>query len=366
MRKFMESVSRLQKPVLFFSHKEELDEISWPTVTLTNFDSAAMGGRFVYECEVDTANIQVEGQSVIAPTEAVSVLHVYDTHCPDELIEAEIVRTLREFRPEPGAHVALVTGKLARTGLARVMKAIAPEDFTYELRVLDIAVAAWLTTEKIADEFGDISGIDLVMLPGKVQGDEDELGTALGVPVIRGPACYSELPSFLEASGVEIEATGNLKPKITLFGNEAVEFGKMLAGTYEVPFVDAEKVVMSDADEGDETAILAMQYVERGEEIPHYLMAEIVRSRLIMPDVVNGFVLVNYPRIPRDAEWLVDMKIKPDAWVNLVSEYSTATDIVEYYRDYPGFISINVDEKDAASDLYTKLEEMFQACVIAD
>ena len=368
MRHLIESASRLSRPVLFFGSNINDIELLEGDISLSTFDEATFRGRYVFECSVDANDITVvrDEHRIVTDAANVTVHHCYDTHCPDDLIESHIVRTLREFKPEPGTHVVLVTGKLAKAGLERVLKALDTEDFTYEIRVMDIAVAAWLTVEQIAEGIGNLEGTGVVMIPGKVQGDEDSLSEMLGVNVLRGPDCYSELPSFLEQSGVELETTGNVKPRIVLFGSEAKQYGDMLSSTYEIPLIDANQVVIQDASEGDETAQLAKKYLDQGEEIPHYLMAEVIRARMIMSDVANGFVMINYPTTPRDAEWLADMKIKPDAYVNLVSEMSSASEVVEHYRDFPGFIGIDVEADDAASILYTKLEEMFQTCIVSE
>lgn len=88
-----------------------------------------------------------------------------------------------------------VTGKLAADALATTLEQMRP-DFEYELEVLNIAVAALMTTDWIARKLTDLRGCAQVMIPGWCQGELSVIEERLGVPVIRGPKDLKDLPLF--------------------------------------------------------------------------------------------------------------------------------------------------------------------------
>ena len=88
-----------------------------------------------------------------------------------------------------------VTGKLAADALMPTLERMAP-DFTYEVGVLNISVAALMDTRWIARHLSDARGCDQVMIPGGCTGDPTLIEERLGVPVIRGPKDLKDLPVF--------------------------------------------------------------------------------------------------------------------------------------------------------------------------
>ena len=87
-----------------------------------------------------------------------------------------------------------VTGKLAEPALRRVLNAIDP---AYEIAVLNITVAALLTTDWIGRHLTPDAGIRRVLLPGLCRGDLTPLAERWGMKVERGPADLRDLPEFL-------------------------------------------------------------------------------------------------------------------------------------------------------------------------
>lgn len=87
-----------------------------------------------------------------------------------------------------------VTGKLAEPALRKVLSTI---DSAYEVAVLNITVAALLTTEWISRHLTPNSGIQRVLLPGLCRGDLTSLSERWGIKVERGPADLRDLPEFL-------------------------------------------------------------------------------------------------------------------------------------------------------------------------
>ncbi|HEX5633902.1 MAG TPA: DUF6513 domain-containing protein [Gemmatimonadales bacterium] len=98
--------------------------------------------------------------------------------------------------PERGAalnHVLFVTGRLAEPALRRTL-AEHELPFRADVAVLGITVAALMTTEWIGRRLEVPAGVDLVMLPGLVEGDLDALAAQLGVRVERGPKDLRDIP----------------------------------------------------------------------------------------------------------------------------------------------------------------------------
>ena len=88
-----------------------------------------------------------------------------------------------------------VTGKLAADALIPTIKKMEP-DFTYEVAVLNISVAALMDTQWIARHLSNARGFDQVMIPGDCKGDLSIIEDCLGVPAIRGPKDLKDLPVF--------------------------------------------------------------------------------------------------------------------------------------------------------------------------
>ena len=213
----------------------------------------------------------------------------------------------QEFKPEVNSHVVFVTGKLAEDGLSRMMKAINPKYFTYEIKVLDIEVAAWLNDEFIIQNLALPDETSLIIIPGKTMGSEETIQKHFNVSVVRGPNCYSELPTFFEEQGLEISVDTIPRPKIVVFNDE--EMALYLSKNYEIPLIDFNKVV----DKLCPDSALGKAAMEK--PIKHNVKAEIIRSRLIEPDTKNGWVMINYPENERDAKWLSEIS-SVDAFVS--------------------------------------------------
>lgn len=389
MRQHIDSIAFLNgfRGIFFHGSPDDLVIDQENGTLFTDQYAAGRQGRNVYECriilerplrvrEMDgiphdlVSMLHAEGydgyiletdkgrQIVVIDPDAVEVLQAHEMAC-DEVLDEDGEDILREFRPEAGQHIVMVTGKLAQTGLRRVLEALGPDDFTYEIRAFDIAVAAWISTDLIRDTIGDLDEADLLLIPGKVTGDEQELARALSRTVLRGPNCYSELPTFFERQGIEqVEPDGIVKPKIIMLGSAAVPYGGELAKTYEIPHLTIAALLSQD----DPVAEMARDAQAKGEEIKHNWLAEIVRARLMEPDCRNGFMLDGYPRILRDTQWLVDMNVHADAII-LMGRPEDA-EVADFYRDQPGFMEIDMsDPANVRSDLYTRVEAMLQQCV---
>jgi len=119
-----------------------------------------------------------------------------------------------------------VTGKLAEPALRRVLADLAPRvGFDHDVAVLNITVAALLTTDWVARHLPrDIAATGLI-LPGLCRGDVEEVTKAAGVPAVLGPKDLRDLPDYFGSSGpppdygrfdIQLLAEINHCPKLSL------------------------------------------------------------------------------------------------------------------------------------------------------
>lgn len=265
---------------------------------------------------------------------------------------------LNEFRPS-GHHVLLVTGVLAEVGLRRMMEAIDPQDFTYDIKTTSKQVAAWLTTADLEQELGEVSDYSLIIIPGQTKGDEYELERHLGVRVVKGPACYSSLPDFFEEQG--FEPVGDIPRPQIVITEPGDEVGRFLAKTYEIPYLDMDDMIEKESKE-DGPLGKELRSAER--PLRHNLLAEIVRARVSLPDARNGWVLAGYPTTVRDIQWLDDMDKRPDVYVAVVPE-GESTPVLDHYRKEDNVIEIDpvLDLQDIKEQAIVRVETLMQTCV---
>ena len=72
-------------------------------------------------------------------------------------------------------NILFITGKLAEKGLKTVLDGIEEKKFKYEIKNLNVNVAALLTTDMIERRIGDVSQFDEIIIPGRVRGDIERL-----------------------------------------------------------------------------------------------------------------------------------------------------------------------------------------------
>ena len=105
-----------------------------------------------------------------------------------------------------------VTGNLAAYSLIHTLQKMEP-DFEYEVAVLDISVAALMTTHWIAQHLHNARGCNQVMIPGPCQGDLSLIQERVGVAVTRGPNDLKDLPLFFGRER-NLEGYGEYRVKI--------------------------------------------------------------------------------------------------------------------------------------------------------
>ena len=68
-------------------------------------------------------------------------------------------------------NILFLTGKLAQKRLERILKEMAPTEFTYEIRNIGVSVAALMTAQMINRRIKDLEQIDRIIVPGLCRGD---------------------------------------------------------------------------------------------------------------------------------------------------------------------------------------------------
>ncbi|MCG8360888.1 MAG: DUF6513 domain-containing protein, partial [Kiloniellales bacterium] len=94
-----------------------------------------------------------------------------------------------------------LTGRLAKQRLEKLLAAMAPADFTYEVRDVGVKVAALMTGDLIRRRLATPLEADRAILPGRYRGALEDLSAHFGLPFERGPEELSDLPAFLGRKG---------------------------------------------------------------------------------------------------------------------------------------------------------------------
>jgi dihydropteroate synthase len=95
-----------------------------------------------------------------------------------------------------------VTGRLAEPAVRAVVSGL---DIDHQIAVMNISVAALMTTRWIARRLEIPEGVDNIVIPGLCEGDVDRLQQATGVPVRKGPADIRALPEWYGREAVRAE-----------------------------------------------------------------------------------------------------------------------------------------------------------------
>ena len=95
-----------------------------------------------------------------------------------------------------------VTGRLAEPAVRAVVSGL---DLDHQIAVMNISVAALMTTRWIARRLEVPEGVENIVIPGLCEGDVDTLQQATGLPVRKGPADIRALPEWYGRETVRAE-----------------------------------------------------------------------------------------------------------------------------------------------------------------
>jgi hypothetical protein len=89
--------------------------------------------------------------------------------------------------------------------LGKVLAAMQPTPFTFEVRDIGVKVASLMTPDIIRRRLPQPLQADRVILPGRSRGDLDALAQEFGVPFSRGPDDLKDLPEFFGRQGKPVD-----------------------------------------------------------------------------------------------------------------------------------------------------------------
>jgi len=98
-------------------------------------------------------------------------------------------------------HILFLTGRLAKPRVAKVLAAMQPADFTYDVQDVGVKVAALMTGDLIRRRLPAPVTADRIMLPGRCRADLAALSSHYGILVLRGPDDVKDLPEFFGQKG---------------------------------------------------------------------------------------------------------------------------------------------------------------------
>ena len=126
------------------------------------------------------------------------------------------------------ADTLFVTGRLAEPALRSVVSDL---DLDHQVAVMNISVAALMTTRWIARRLKVPAGVDNIVIPGLCEGDVDTLQEATGLPVRKGPADVRSLPEWYGREAIRAAARAPRRARVRRDQRRAVA----LAGAGDRP-----------------------------------------------------------------------------------------------------------------------------------
>ena len=100
------------------------------------------------------------------------------------------------------ADTLFVTGRLAEPALRNIASEL---EIDHQIAVMNISVAALMTTRWIARRLEVPEGVDNIVIPGLCEGEVDALQQATGLPVRKGPADVRALPEWYGREAIRAE-----------------------------------------------------------------------------------------------------------------------------------------------------------------
>jgi dihydropteroate synthase-like protein len=100
------------------------------------------------------------------------------------------------------ADTLYITGRLAEPAVSAVLTELG---IAHQIAVMNISVAALMTTRWIAKRLSVPEGVDNIVIPGLCEGDVDALAQATGLPVRKGPADIRALPEWYGREAIKAQ-----------------------------------------------------------------------------------------------------------------------------------------------------------------
>jgi dihydropteroate synthase-like protein len=168
----------------------------------------------------------------------------------------------------------LVTGLLAEGNVKRYAQQSSVET---EVLALPVQVAALLKMPNIAKELQKlgISGFDVILIPGLIQGDTSVIADATGIPTFKGPRYAADLPTVLDSlSKIELST---VTPACDLLREE---IRRKALQELELVEQNWETLLQNPGN-------MAIKKLAFGKDFPMRVMAEIVDAPLMPSDEIQ-------------------------------------------------------------------------------
>jgi dihydropteroate synthase len=209
--------------------------------------------------------------------------------------------------PPPRIH--FVTGRLAEHALRQALEALAPRaGFEPTVQVLNITVAALMTTPWVARRLEVPPGTDRVIIPGGCRGPLEAFATVTDVPVERGPEDLRRLDEFFGQAARDRSVDGRFDIEIIAEINHCPRLAlpEILAEARKLTAAGADRIDVG-CDPGD-------AWTGVGDAV-RMLVAESLAPREIAAATRAGATLVlsvNSANVAAAVDWGAEVVAIPD------------------------------------------------------
>jgi adenylate kinase len=102
----------------------------------------------------------------------------------------------------------------------------------------------------------------------------------------------------------------------------------LLAGHYKIPHISTGDIFRANLKSGTELGLQAKSYMDKGELVPDSVTNAMVKDRLQLDDVANGFLLDGFPRNVAQAEVLRAILAEKRTPLDAVLELSIPNEVI--------------------------------------
>ena len=221
----------------------------------------------------------------------------------------------RRSAPEP-LRLHFITGRLAEPSLREVLDRLGPKvGFESTIQVLNITVAALMTTPWIAKRLQVPEGTDRVIIPGAVSGPLDVVQGVSPVPVERGPEDLRRLDEYFGQKRADLAGYGSHAIEIIAEINHAPRMttAAILAEARRMRGDGADRIDLGCDPEGGWSGVADV--VKRLVDDGHTISIDSFDPREVAAAVKAGATLVlsvNSSNVERAAEWGCEVVAIPD------------------------------------------------------